>query len=310
MNSTGELGDSNRATAILRWLKSQGYPTELRVGSALAATDLFFVEHGVLFDDPLEGKVREIDLVARASASEAKSGAEEYELGAAVTVNLIIECKSNVDAWIGFTSLRTLPARSDLTAFRSQLLEPVLIGSVDGSEFLSCIAESEVLDPDLIALGVVSYDSRSVGKPRNDERNVAHFGLVSAFNATLAIEAKDARAQAYERKPIPIYLPTVVIDGELWEYRFAGGDDFSLKEARWLSTRVNHAVWEGSSLHEMLVTVIAEKHLSEYVACVEASLKCLANSLAPLNEMLWTAFHQRGQSPTKRGRGPFPRLQP
>ena len=299
---------SSKADIIRKWLSEHGYVLELRVGAVLAERG-FRVEHGVLFEDPLEGKAREIDLVARSNGAQIVDAGSVA--GASVETILVIECKSQVDAWIALTSLSTVAANAGLYPFRSELLEPLLQGQLDATHFFTCLNASTALDPDVIAHAVVSFDSRTVGKPRQDERNVAQFGLASAFNATLALEAQALGAdtgQSESSSPIAIFLPVVVIDGQLWECRLEGGREFVLETIPWIVTQVNHGVREEGELQQLLVTVVTEEHLAAYVDVISTDARCLSTALAPLLASLWRTARSRLGQEARARRQTYPRL--
>ena len=77
------------------WLKTEGWPFEIRVGRELQKHG-WKVRHGEFYTDPSSGTSREIDLLATIS----RPRNEE-----AINLDLVIECKTSRDKpWVGFTS--------------------------------------------------------------------------------------------------------------------------------------------------------------------------------------------------------------
>jgi hypothetical protein len=83
---------------IENWLLKGGYPLEMRVANILQEQG-FFVEISKRYKDPLEGKIREIDVVAKV--------VHQLENAKHIAINLIIECKYSPNKpWILFKNIK------------------------------------------------------------------------------------------------------------------------------------------------------------------------------------------------------------
>jgi len=83
------------ASRIRSWLGEQGYPLELRVAHAFQSAG-FEVSSSEYYNDPDEGKPREIDVIASMSA---------FVCGISIQIAFMIECKSSKKKpWVLFCS--------------------------------------------------------------------------------------------------------------------------------------------------------------------------------------------------------------
>src|SRR5690349_16372918 len=79
---------------VKSWVKTQGYPLEMRVAEILRSSGAFW-DHGRVYDDPMTGKFREIDLV----------GYFDFWEKPEFCVHLVFECKHSKDKpWILFST--------------------------------------------------------------------------------------------------------------------------------------------------------------------------------------------------------------
>jgi hypothetical protein len=113
---------------VIKWLKKQGYPLEMRVASAMRQTGLW-VRQSTHYIDLESSKSREIDVLAT-----------EREPYGIAEIHFVIECKASNKPWILFTSPFTLDNFNRLSAFgifskdaRSALVDHFFSKSLDPS---------------------------------------------------------------------------------------------------------------------------------------------------------------------------------
>jgi len=90
-----ESSDKSIERKVLEWLKTEGWPFEIRVGREFAKNG-WKVRHGEFYTDPVKSIPREVDIIATTSSQDGTG---------VVNLDLVIECKVTRDKpWVGFTS--------------------------------------------------------------------------------------------------------------------------------------------------------------------------------------------------------------
>jgi hypothetical protein len=192
--------------AILKWLDQHGFPMEMRVGRILREAG-WEATHATWYLDSETSKHREIDIVAT-------TGPGGFDIKGCAYIHLVIECKqSRAKPWVVFSAENTPPPaflRGLLTVdeFSRAVLAVSRKHKIDPPEFLKF---SRVL-----AHGVVKAHSEG----KTGDPTAPYAALRGAASAALATATVNAR-WSVDNPAYPfahVYVPMVVLDGELYEY--------------------------------------------------------------------------------------------
>ena len=214
---------------ISDWLKTQGYPLEMHVASALRNTG-FDVQIAHYYSDPENGTIREIDVVA-----------SYPEYTGAMDVSLVIECKvSKKKPWLLFSAEHTLEGFNRLFAF--------------------CI------NSDSARKALVKKDTETVFElPRMKKENRAAYGVTQAFTSgddltfkstTSVLKAAIARKRELAKqswKPFVFVFPTIIVDSLLFECYLDDSGEVAIEniEDKKIEgqTYTFHTVWGKRDIH-------------------------------------------------------------
>ena len=249
---------------VRTWLDSEGYPFELRVGRTLrdAHWDVF---HGRHFRDPETGKLREIDVHAAFGPYLGNT----HGCGM-VSVHLVCECKvSQSKPWVVFTSSvgddgvrlagRMAPgaeasrALDHTLATRRRFFHTLCVGQRVGHALTRAFSGSKPGDP----AGPYS----------------AVLGALTAACALSAEHEAVASPDSALSDWTSIYLPTVIVDGPLFEFYL----DDDGKEALEPCERVQMLTYHGGAEADpLLVQIVASSCLAAFAADAHAEAVSLA----------------------------------
>jgi len=192
---------------ISKWLRSQGYPLEMKVSSSLRKQN-FEVRQSWYYNDPETGKPREIDILALQS--------EVYGI---LRVEFLIECKHSTKPWILFSSEQTLENYNRSFAFGilSKAARKTLIKHISNN----FDKVSEV--PWVIKKGRVAYGITQAFASGND---VTYQATLSSLKA--AISRKVEGEKSYSG--FTFSFPVVIVEGQLFECYISCDDKIEIAE--------------------------------------------------------------------------------
>jgi len=111
-----ESSDKSIERKVSDWLKTEGWPFEIRVGRDFEKNG-WKVRHGEFYTDPVKSIAREVDIIATTSSQDGMGG---------VNLDLVIECKVTRDKpWVGFTSPLYAPDLSGVGISEVDVRDPM-----------------------------------------------------------------------------------------------------------------------------------------------------------------------------------------
>lgn len=185
---------------ILKWLKSQGYPLEMRVASSLRKAD-FWVRQSQYYFDPETNVSREIDVIAT-----------KTDILGFLEIDFLIECKTSSKPWLLFTSEETLYKYNILFAFG-------VLSNAAKKLLSDHMCDKEVFKERLCSLpwfkkkGRVAYGMTQAFTSGSD---VAYKASINTLKAALSrkIEIENEKVRQY---PLLFAFPVIVVEGQLFE---------------------------------------------------------------------------------------------
>ena len=205
-----------------RWLRETGYPLELQVGRLFRSTG-WETRHAQHYEDPREGKLRELDALATRSFSNSN-------FSVMVDVSLAIECKSSKKPWIALSSPVGANLYLDLAAGADSLSRSALfVADVNGVQR----AKVFTTEPD-VAHGIV----QAHGSDSSSDPTHPFSALAAVLSACVGI-SRPRQTQLLEHGEgiqwISIVAPLIVLDGVLLQYSLADDGSDHLREVDWVS---------------------------------------------------------------------------
>lgn len=186
---------------LRKWIDSQGYPLEMQVAEALRAAGAFW-DHGRVYEDPLTGKSREIDLIGSFGSG----------------IQLIFECKHSTNkSWVLFcTDRHILSPVGQVLAHPTTDRQRQRLERVSGEEAVQAL--SLFVRPDLIGFNLVAAHGG------NQDAAFQGVGTLMSSSAALA-----KRGSEFEHSIL--YLPVLVVDAPLFEcWLPAAGGQYELRQ--------------------------------------------------------------------------------
>jgi len=263
--------EKNLEGKISDWLKTQGYPLEMKVASALREKE-FFVSQSAYYADPETNTSREIDIIAT----------KGDDIGF-LEVALVIECKTSLDKpWVLFTSERHEEGRNKYFTF-AILSEMARKKLVERSWANRALKEDTPLNwfnkPPRTAFGVTAAFSSG--------EDPAYKAVVGALKASIDwSRSKDEISS----RTLQFVFPVVVFEGRLFEsFLDANGQTITQEVEEGFIT--NHRSINGaycSSVH-----IVIAKKLQDF--CTEAFelTKQLQSILKPDLDEMYKEMMQR-----------------
>ncbi len=253
---------------IRKWLVKVGYPFELRVGRTLRDAG-WEVEHGKLYQDPVTGKTREIDIYAKVSGGSSKPSA-------AITVALAVECKSSIDKpWLIFSTKHINPLAYD----SSQRVS----GTLAGYAILDASIHSDVPlalfeNGPSIGHGMTrAFRDKGGGDPSGP--------YAAAQSAVTAATALDIRNEQFcegiapSISVIEIVIPITVVEGQLFKFHLSDDGRELLDEVSQMVVSIPHPVIPENVVYPLITTADVWPELAQDLA---KGAHELANILIPL----------------------------
>jgi hypothetical protein len=271
-----ELNDKLRA-----WLATEGYPFELRVGRAFrdAGWNVFHAHHYV---DPETAKLREIDV----HAAIGPYVGDTKGMGM-VGIHLVCECKvSQAKPWIVFTSshgddeLRLAPhltvgdvscrALADAIFTNRGKLTNLVMGPRIGHAITKAFSESRSADP----AGPFS-------------------AILAAISAATALSNQHYGFQLRAPQTGPwfsIYLPMVVLQGQLFEYYLDASGNEVLEEC----SRVHVLAYPpASDPIPVVVQIVTAEALASFAAAAHEEARFVAKAILPKANEIWEIYREK-----------------
>jgi hypothetical protein len=229
------------------WLKDQGYPLEMRTARAFQARG-WFLHQSRRYRDPSLGKEREIDLLAFN---------DDPATSSRINGHFVIECKwTPQKPWVLFTA--TLQSLTSIGHFLSTPMTSTAAAAV------------RELDIDDIS-GFPLFSGI-----------VEHYAIVQAFSRDAAIDAAYSAVHAAvtaadffanwmskSTQHSILYLPTVVLDGELFQCSLGEDGEASVRPLD-MGCIIHHTADDNRLVH-----VVRESALDKFIDRAEATFKSL-----------------------------------
>jgi hypothetical protein len=234
------------ATAVREWLETQGYALEHHAAAAFARMG-FTPRQGLTYQDPIEGKIREVDVVCRAELTAAK-----------VEIHAVVECKRSTSAWV----TRTTSAPT-MRKGRTRWL-PIATATV--ADYLA--QHPVVLDDTLKLPRTVAFDAVQSHRKDPKSGDPAYAALSQVISATTALLADK------DLFPNPtLFHPVIVLDGELFRATFG-----AYPEVRVEPIERERIHWSGARA-PVIIDVVTLPALDSYVRDLRFELGDLAETL-------------------------------
>jgi len=272
------------SSKLRTWLANEGYPFELRVGRTLHDAH-WDVSHGQHYVDPETGKLREVDV----HAAFGPYVGDTKGMGM-VSVHLVCECKvSQGKPWIVFTSrqgddeLRLVShltpgepashALSHAVLTNRGTLTTLVMGPRIGHGVTKAFVESRSADPTGPFAAVL--------------------GAMSAASALSHHHYSSLLRGKGETVWLSIYLPLVVLLGELFEFYLDGSGNEVLAEC----SRAHVLAYPPSlDPNPVLVQIVTAKALPAFAAGAHTEARFAAQAILPEARRIWKAFWERSHT--------------
>jgi hypothetical protein len=234
------------ATAVRVWLETQGYGLEHHAAAAFARMG-FTPRQGLTYQDPVEGKIREVDVVCRAELAAAK-----------VEIQTVVECKRSTSAWV----TRTTSAPT-MHKGRTRWL-PIATATV-----LDYLVEHPVVLDDVLRLRrPVAFDAVQAHRKDPKAGDPAYAALSQVVSETTGLLAD------VDLFPNPVlFHPVIVLDGELFRASFGPYPEVRVEQIG--RERIH---WSGARV-PLIIDVVTLPELDSYVQDLRFELGELAESL-------------------------------
>lgn len=258
-------------TKISDWLKTQGYPLEMVVASALRKEG-FDVNQSSYYADPETGTSREIDIIAT----------KGDDIGF-LEVTIVIECKASKDKpWVLFTAEGHESGRNKLFTFG-------ILSKLAREKLAKCLFPHAALKqevnlnwfnkPKRTAFGVTSAFTSG--------EDSAYKAVVGALKAS--IDYNNPKNDDYSR-PLRFIFPVVIFSGRLFETYIDLDGEMQTQEVE-EGFLTNHRTINDSYCSS--VHIVTEKRLPTF--CKEATV--LTNQLLTILDadlkMMWEDLRQK-----------------
>lgn len=227
---------------LKRRLAQTGYPAELRIGRTLANNG-WNVEHASYYRESTTQIWREIDILARVQVGvERHQGDESEAVGGlsairehddTLIVTYVIECKQSTHEWVLFLPTQELPPGASFNSypwFDERGIGRDLVDALDAcahhAEGVGEIGEVDDLLGELpfTPMNMVGHGIAAVadGEKAQQGKNRAYSAVESCIAAVgfyeenLLRRFSELSAETARNHPLVLYLPVVVLDGDLF----------------------------------------------------------------------------------------------
>ncbi len=241
------MGKSDLQSKVEEWLKEQGYPLEMRTAQVFHRRG-WFLHHSRRYKDPTSGKEREIDLLA---FNDDKANTSQFH------GHLVIECKwTPKKPWVLFTS--TMPSLNPIGYFRSTAMTRTAARAVE-SLFLKDVSGYPLFSGHEEGYAIVQALSKSQAV------DAAYSAVQSAVNAADFFASNIIESTEHAI----VYVPTVILDGELFQCSLSEDKDISVSELD-MGLLIHH-----TSDLPRCVHIVRESALEEFIDRAETTFKSL-----------------------------------
>ena len=335
MRDSARRGDGevlDEVAELRGWLAIAGYPHELRVGQSFGRAG-WDISHAEYFFDNVEGKYREIDLLARMIPPRPTTDDERLQAGPrnpdrfpssgreAVTIGvaLVIECKKSQKPWVIFTSPSSTkklkyplhftpygPGRfaiyRTLTAYSEDAFEN------DGDPPRELFDDNFLYRLPLFSVGSQVGHGIAMDQGKERGKNQAYEAVESTVRAATYYSHQNANAilDMNTRDDITIYLPVVVLQGSLYECSVdvGGGEVLRKVEQSMLLARDPR-----SDADPVVVRILTTPKLDDFAAELGAASLEIANRVSRPEDEFWVWAAEEFIEDYNRRRLPRPSLE-
>ncbi len=232
---------------LKEWLETQGYPLEMEVAQEFREHG-FNVGQGSYYHDPDTKEPREIDVVASQA---------DFIDQLQVFLTCFVSCKSSRDKpWVLFTR-ETSPQEGNAHFYG-------MVASRLGTQLIHTLKrpQYEPLPRALAPRERIAYGV-TVGLRARDANDIAFAAVMSAAKAAIS-RANTVRTELEPKEAIvEVMVPTVVIDGSLFEYYLDGAGEKQLRKTNWGLLSLGNPI-PGRN-QATLVHVVTKEGLAEFV---------------------------------------------
>ncbi|MDD2599560.1 MAG: hypothetical protein PHO37_10085 [Kiritimatiellae bacterium] len=240
---------------IISDIKKTGFPTELVVESIFNAREWYVNTHEYFIDSETQ-KGREIDCTGRFLAFEKKNNKHIKAL-----IHVYVEVKKTEKPWIVFTSPKSK-------------MEKMLTGQLVATQHIStrdALKSFHEIHP----THTYPRYGRAVHISFKSDGSTAFSAIVSASKAALEGHRNASKEEGFyndESCEAFIYLPIVVVDGELFECQLNNKGEVYIDSVKYLPFRFNYKSPAYSDQYSCHLDIVSLNHFEEYITKIEESI--------------------------------------
>jgi hypothetical protein len=233
------------------WLKLQGYPLEMRTAQTFQQRG-WFLHHSRRYKDPILGKEREIDILAFN---------DDADINSPIHAHFVIECKwTPGKPWVLFTSVwQTL---TPLGHFRSTPMTTYATQATEG-----------LISQDIVDLPLFSGLKEGYAIVQAFSKDAAVDAAYSALQASVNAADFFAKQMSEEAEHSIIYIPTLVLDGDLFRCSLTKDGDVTVQQVD-IGCLIHHTADGSRCIH-----IVRESALRKFIDLAEATCESLRSTL-------------------------------
>ncbi len=240
---------------IKSWLKTQGYPLEMRVASAFQEKG-FLITQSDYYKDPESDKYREVDIVASLSTYADQTQHVTFE------IKFVIECKySHEKPWLLFQGYPDRLQKDHEIVFRHS-------NSPGSVALLELSLHEDMKNNDLFKLTPrLSY---GVTRAMADQTDVPYQAVLTVAKAARALADRSEEWNKNKIISVEIFFPVVLVDGRLFECALNVNNDLKLTEVNRGTLLFRNPA---AGAVRALVDIVSIDGLPEYIKLIESGCK-------------------------------------
>jgi len=240
---------------VERWLTEQGYPLEMRTARTFKRRG-WFLHHSRRYRDPNLGKEREIDVLAFH---------DDPSKTSKIHGHFVVECKWTPEKpWVLFTS-----ELQSQTPFGHLMSTPMTESARRSVERL--------LPEDVSNLPLFSDIKEGYAIVQAFRKEAAIDAAYSAVQAAIGAADFFARSMSNKTSHSILYIPTVVLDGELFRCTLEEGAEVSLQQSD--IECLIYDLAENPTMSATCVHIVRESVLNKFIDLAEISFSSLRAAL-------------------------------
>lgn len=202
------MGTRDLQLKVEKWLKEQGYPLEMRTAQVFHRRG-WFLHHSRRYKDPTAGKEREIDLLA---FNDDQANTSQFH------GHFVIECKwTPKKPWVLFTAAQ--PSLNPIGHFLSTAMTRTAARAVE------CLVSKDVS-----GFPLFSGHEEGYAIVQALSRSRAVDAAYSAIQAAVSAADFFACHMSESAEHAIVYVPTLILDGELFQCSLSEDGDMSVRE--------------------------------------------------------------------------------